>query len=123
MLDSTRTAAVGFVYRLGQGSNVPLPKVPGAVSFFPEQLGKGDFLALHVSGIGKIDSIAVGMAPGEHAAPGWGTDRSCRIEAVKAQPGSSHPVQVRGLDYGVSVKTGIPPAEVIAHHQDNVRGG
>ena len=95
---------------------MPRSEMSSAVSLLPEQLGKGDFLPLHVTGIGKIDSISVGVTPGEDAAS-WGrADRSGCIEAIKAHSGIRHFVEVRGLNCGVPVKSSIPPTEIIAHY-------
>ncbi len=44
-----------------------------------------------------------------------------RVETVEAQPARGERVEVRGLEFGVTVVAGVAPALIVGHHEHDVR--
>ena len=95
--------------------------MPGKVSFLLQEFGQSDLFRFQMPFIGMPDFHSCGMSSSETAGSGRGADRAGCIEPIQFDSLFRQTIQVRGLDYLVTIKANISPAQVITHDKDDVR--
>jgi hypothetical protein len=121
----TRRAHVGLVLR----GEVPLAHRVAGIAVGSEDLAQEPVLLGRPPPVpreadGEVrhptHPVAVVVAPGEQAGPGGGAQRG-GVEIGQPDPVSGQLVHHRGVDVR-AVATELGEADVIEHHQDDVRG-
>ena len=112
--------AVG-VFPLGrEGAEVPLAEVTRRVADPVEHLREWRLVGFEASAVCIHNTEPMRVAAGEATAPGGRADSAGGVEAIKAQALGGHRVERRGVDPATVIGR-IAPAEVVGHHQDDVR--
>ena len=114
---------VGFEHgnsRPAQPVEMPLSEMASGVARMFHRLRQRLLLMTQRATV-RIDARAVVRPAGQHASAGRRADRPTRVEAVESQSVGGHGVEVGGLQQRVVVVTGLAPALVIRHHEDDVR--
>jgi hypothetical protein len=110
MLGLARFAAVGIFDLGGQCAQMPFAEMPRGVAFGLKGLGQGEFLGVHVAGIGGGNAIPKRMPARVHAAPRGRAHRRLRVKPRELQTRFGHRIQMRRLGNGRPVKPHITPA-------------
>ena len=103
-----------------ESAQVPLAEKAAGVTLLRKEFGEAELLLAEVSGIGGGDAVAEGVASGQAASPGRGTDGGACIKAGQANSGPGHVIKVWSDNLRMSIEPCITPAEVIRHAQDEI---
>ena len=115
---------------------MPLADHAGRIAGAVQDLGQGHFTGRQCDRVGHRAGFGIGIgrqaaaervAPGQEGSAGRCAKRHRRVELRHPHAFRRHPVEVRGLEPGVTVTAEIAKAEIVGKDDDNVgprgRGG